>query len=242
MLFRSDGREALQFVVLGVLSEFAVDLGSMFKQATDKAFAKSARCRAKSTEGVKILEVGNPCAAPLIALVEELDGGLTAFATYSHNDSGERWCDARRGAEGLNGSARGFGAAVALVAKAPLSGLAFVPKKKNRVNDRDAGIDRHPAKLITHGSRDQAGMGGLPLENDSEANNGIGFVFSDKLSCQIGDLKGARCMNHVGLGERLNQGDFLQRLGQHRLHKFSIVPACHNRKVICGLGIKGGSG
>ena len=42
-------------------------------------------------------------------------------------------------------------------------------------------------------------MSGLPLKNDPETNDGIGFVFLDELAGQIRNLKGSGRMNDLRL-------------------------------------------
>jgi hypothetical protein len=79
-----DGGEAFQFVVLGVIPERDIHCIGVFQNPADQSLAESSGRGAESTEGIEILEVGNSGATAEIALVEKLDGGLAAFASYSH--------------------------------------------------------------------------------------------------------------------------------------------------------------
>ena len=81
------GGESLEFVVLGVLSESHIDVTRVIEQAAHESLAEAACRGAESAEGVELLEIGDAGATAEIALVEELDGGLAAFAAYSHGIS-----------------------------------------------------------------------------------------------------------------------------------------------------------
>jgi hypothetical protein len=57
----------------------------MREHTTHESLAETTGGRTQSTKGVEILEVGDSGTTPEVALVEKLDGGLTAFASYAHD-------------------------------------------------------------------------------------------------------------------------------------------------------------
>ena len=80
-----NSREAIEFVILSVFAKGDIDLAGMLDYSADQALAESPCRGTQSSEGVEILQIGNPGPTAEVALVEKLNGGLTAFASYSHD-------------------------------------------------------------------------------------------------------------------------------------------------------------
>ena len=81
-----NSRETVEFVILTMRPKGFIHFNHMVEDTPYQSFAKSAGSRTESAKCVEIFKIGNSSTSPEIALVEELNGSLTAFASDTHGN------------------------------------------------------------------------------------------------------------------------------------------------------------
>jgi hypothetical protein len=224
-----NSREAVEFVILTVGAQGIVYCHSVIKQASHEPLTESTGCGTKSPESVEILQIGDSGTAAEIALIKKLDGGLTAFASDSHNKSA---CDdASCLTKDFERGACSLGTPIVFIAKAAFLGLFFIIKQENTMDHWSSGCHGELAEGVADGGGDEIGMAGRATEDHPKADHGVRLVTLNDQLGEEGDLKGTGGVHHLDFCLRIGAHDFLLSLGYHRFDEFCIVAAGDNRNA-----------
>ena len=135
----------------------------------------------------------------------ELDGGLPCCAPFAHTlfraQIVQHFADGHRGA-------RCFYAAIDFRTEATFTGLRFGFEAEDRVDYRDAVIDRDLLQSVGHGPSKILGVARFALQNHAERQNRVGLFPQRDLAHNDWDLERARHLMDENVGLRREHTQF----------------------------------